>query len=165
MRYLTLLLLAFAFPGLAAAHGDGTSFETTVDGYAVDIGYSSPVPQAGEFVSFDFALQHEASGKDVDFDDVWVKITNEEGTVVFASGIYNAPFGGARMSYTFPSEGRYTVSARFEGTDGSITEVEFPFSVSSAENNDTPFQNTLLIFALGAVLGATIVFFLRKKLS
>ncbi len=164
----TVLLLLCAVP--VSAHVNGVSFEKQKDGYTIDAGYGAPAPSVGESVLLDFRLRKD--GKDVSFSDAWVKISAENGAVVFASGIHNAEFGGPRMSYVFPKAGKYTISMRFE--DGSETLVEDTFPITVLPSNEgkvlfmgidlTPWLYVLAGIALG-VLGAFVprIFWNRKE--
>lgn len=153
---IALFVLLTAAPALA--HGDGASFETTIDGYFIDVGYSAPEPTSEDVVLFDFAIERE--GTPVAFDDVWVRI-EQDGATVFAGGIHNAPFGGARLSYRFPGTGSYTVNVRFETDQGPLAEASFPMSVAASETADTslPYVPALV----GLLLGAGLTFaFMRR---
>ncbi len=145
-------------PLITFAHGDTLSFETEVDGYLVDIGYSSETPSEEEVVLFDFALTSVSSEDEAAFSDVWVKIEDESGAIVFASGIHNAEFGGPRMSYKFPEDGTYTVSARYENESEAIVEVSFPLTVSSvADGGVGNYGFGIGGFLLGALLALTVL--------
>lgn len=160
MKTLLVLLALALLPGSALAHGDAPSFETEVDGYRIDIGYSSASPTEDEALLFDFALASVSSGSDVPFSDVWVKIEDERGAVVFASGIHNAEFGGPRMSYRFPEGGTYTVSARYENGPDALVEASFPLTVSSAADGVGNYGFGIGGFLLGALLAVAV---LRRK--
>lgn len=150
------------FPLVLSAHGDGASFEKEVDGYVVDIGYSPEEPYVGGAVSFDFGLLKDGSG--VDFSDLWVRISKEEQTV-FAGGIYNATFGGARLSATFPESGEYTVSARYQNEGEEIVSAEFPLQVEPLADSDSNGFGLMQIMyiVLGVIVGAVGVMFIKKK--
>ncbi len=139
MRILFVTLLAVGLLGAlpAAAHINGVSYEKEKDGYVLDAGYGAPAPKEGESQVFDFRLKKD--GKDVPFTDTWVKITAENKAVVFATGIYNAEFGGPRMSYVFPKAGNYTVSFRFENKGETIVEDSFPITVLPAPQGGSVF--------------------------
>ena len=150
-----LLSLLLAVP--VYAHVNGVSYEKTKDGYQIDAGYGAPAPSVGESLLMDFRLRKE--GKDVDFTDTWVKVTADNGSVVFASGIHNAEFGGPRMSYVFPREGKYTISMRFENKGETLVEDSFPITVLPATGTGillfgidiTPYLMLLVGIALGVI--------------
>lgn len=167
----TLLIFVFMLlvgAPLAQAHVNGVSFEKQKDGYTIDAGYGAPAPSVGESVLLDFRLRKD--GKDVPFSDAWVKITGENGGVVFASGIHNAEFGGPRMSYVFPREGKYRISMRFENGSDTLVEDEFPITVLPTSEgkilvagmDTTPVLYVVAGIALG-VLGALLPGVLRRK--
>lgn len=164
--YVVVLLLMFAAP--VAAHVNGVSYEKTKDGYQIDAGYGAPAPAIGESLLMDFRLRKD--GKDVEFTDTWVKITAENGGVVFASGIHNAEFGGPRMSYVFPKAGKYEVSMRFEDNSETLVEDSFPITVLPGTDTGirvlgvdiTPYILVLIGLALG-VVAALLPGLLRKS--
>jgi hypothetical protein len=150
-----------------AAHSEGVSYEDTIDGYEVDIGYSSPAPTTRDVVIFDFNLP--ASEAESTYTDVWVRVVSEEGTVVFASALHNAQFGGPRLSYLFPKAGTYTISARYENGSHVLFEASFPLTVIEEEGEGKPFSFDLIhgiVLLVGLLLGMGIVrvaqIFLRK---
>lgn len=153
---IALFVLLSAVPALA--HSDGASFETTVDGYLIDVGYSAPAPTADDVVLFDFGI--EQAEAPVTFDDVWVRV-ERDGVTVFASGIHNAPFGGARMSYRFPDAGNYTINVRFETDQSPLVEASFPLIVTASDTRETslPYVPALI----GLIVGAGLTFaFMRR---
>ncbi len=162
---ISALALLFLVPFSVFAHSAGASYEVTSQGYTVDIGYSVPAPQVDESVAFDFGLRKSGASEDSNapFDDVWVKIeSNDTKSVVFASGIHNAEFGGPRISYVFPHAGEYTISARYENKDGSLAEASFPMTVVPAEggqNAPNPLVQNVLFAVLGFLAGAGGVYF------
>ncbi len=121
-----LALLLLATP--AHAHINGVSYEKEKNGYLIDAGYGAPSVSEDESTLMDFRLRKD--GIDVPFTDTWIKITAESGAVVFASGIHNAEFGGPRMSYVFPREGKYTVSFRYENNSDTLVEDSFVIEVT-----------------------------------
>jgi hypothetical protein len=124
----SLVLSALALtPVHALAHALGASYEATIDGYALDIGFSSPAPEVGEAVIFDFNFP-AAQDPVPPFTDVWVRIETDK-RVVFASALHNARFGGPRMSYVFPEAGVYTIYVRYQNPDQTFVEATFPMTV------------------------------------
>ena len=169
MKKIIAACALFVLPFFALAHGTGAYYETVVDGYKADVGFSTPAPVLGESVIFDFQLRHADSelnsGTDVAFQDTWVKIqSDEDKRVVFASGIHNAEFGGPRMSYVFPEIGAYTISVRYEDENGTLAEVSFPMSVLPAPDRriDGPLRDAAF-GAAGIALGALAAFLLLRK--
>lgn len=166
MRILALLCL-LVLPGMVSAHGTGASHESVVDGYLIDIGYSASEPTVGESVQFDFALTKE--GSTVPYDDVWVRIEDEAGNILLATGLYNSEYGGPRLTYRFSEAGTYTVNARYE--QGSTPLVERSFSISVGGTNNQTHENEsqlpLIPLGIGLVVGvvSTIsVFWLRRRM-
>lgn len=150
MRF-AYLFLAFALLTLSAhAHESGESFESVVDGYAVDIGYTNPTPTTEDVVAFDFQLERD--GASATFSDVWVKIEDADKTVVFAGGLHNAQFGGTRMSYRFPEAGSYTMAVRYEQGDVALAQVSVPMTVTEAAQASS-VNCGLVIGAIILVLG------------
>jgi hypothetical protein len=143
------LSIIFSLPFFVLGHGEGESLESEVDGYFIDIGFNTSEIIAGSSVVFEFDISKEEES--VDFDDVWVRIS-EGNKTIFASGIYNTEFGGARMTYSFPSEGSYEFSARFQNADQSVAEASFQIEVLPNPNEKD--SNTLLYVVIGAIFGA-----------
>lgn len=171
MRIVSLAVLISSFLLLAVpvyAHVNGVSYEKTKDGYQIDAGYGAPAPTVDESLLMDFRLRKD--GKDVEFTDAWVKIIAENGSVVFASGIHNAEFGGPRMSYVFPREGKYTISMRFENGSEPLVEDSFPITVLPASDTGivlwgvdvTSYLMLLAGIALG-VIGALLPSLVRGR--
>jgi hypothetical protein len=152
-----ILVIPVAF---ALAHGTGESFEAESNGYLVDVGYSVSEFNADSSVVFDFGLKNE-DGEDAKFSDVWVRVVRGDATV-FAGGVHNARFGGATMTYTFPSAGEYELSVRFQEDGKSIAESSFPLVVEA--HNNTPKNagvndvTVAIIFgALGVIVGGAFI--------
>lgn len=155
---LVALTVLSAVPLVTLSHGDGAFFETTVGNYIIDIGYSSPAPAVGEAVVFDFQIRDVGtkliSGSDVEFSDVWVRIESEKKTLL-ATGLYNAEFGGPRLSYVFPEKGEYNVYARYENGSKSLAEISFPLVVveESKRGNGIDLPPFVAFGAFGIVIG------------
>lgn len=159
------LFLTLIFPFLVAlpvvAHESGVSYEADVDGYTVDVGYSTERPTDEEVVLFDFQLQQDE--KEVPFSDVWVKIENEQKAVVFAGGMYRAEYGGARLSYRFPEAGAYTVTVRYEDGDTRLAETSLPMIVEGTERLPIVPMITFVAGAALALLGAYVYRSTRRR--
>lgn len=158
MRSLLFLLVPLLVALPVAAHESGSSYETDINGYTVDVGYSTEEPTNEEVVAFDFQLQQDE--KEVPFTDVWVKIENDQKAVVFAGGMYRAEYGGARLSYRFPEAGAYTINVRYEDDDAALAEVSLPMTVTEEEQAPLLPVGT---FAVGAVLGALGVYLYFRR--
>lgn len=160
MRVLLLAIALFALSVPVHAHTSGTSFESVIDGYLVDIGYSIKEPTTDDVVSFDFQLQKDDTT--ATFSDVWVKIEDERRTVVFAGGIHNAQYGGARMSYRFPEAGSYMITVRYEAGDVRLADVAVPMTVT--ERTPDPSPDARLILGVVGVLALSMAgtFFWRR---
>lgn len=153
----------FVLPLAASAHATGVSYQTDSGPYTIDVGYSSPAPQAGDSVLFDFKLRKGTD--DVPFADAWVKIENASGAVAFASGIHNNPFGGSRMSYAFAKAGAYVVDVRYETDTASIVESSFPITVlpaTAAWYADARVWLAALVVLEALTLGA-LAYALRRR--
>jgi hypothetical protein len=135
-RFLSIsaaILSIVLLPHVVTAHALGASYETTVDGYTLDIGYSSPAPEVGEAVIFDFNFPTTQDSVPP-YTDVWVRIETEQ-KVVFASALHNAHFGGPRMSYVFPEAGTYTIYVRYQNAEETFVEASFPMTVVPASQD------------------------------
>lgn len=156
--YLLLLLTVFALP--VEAHESGESFESVIDGYTVDIGYTTAEPATDDVVAFDFQLEKE--GKVVPFSDVWVRIEDAQKVVVFAGGIHNSQYGGARMSYRFPEAGSYTMSVRYEQGEVALAQVSVPMTVTGAAATDASTNAMVIGTILALVVGAGVFAWYRR---
>lgn len=160
-----MLTLLFVGGTLVFAHSSGESFEKTVDGYLVDIGYSVEKFTDDSSVVFDFGLV-DPSGDAAEFSDVWVRIvrTNAKETV-FAGGVNNARLGGTVMTYVFPETGEYELSARYQNNEESIVEAVFPLIVygafGSSQTNHVVYAT--MGFAGGFILSMALMLFLRHR--
>jgi len=164
MRALLFLVGASlsALPLYASAHSLGVSFDTNSDGIHIDIGYSTAAPVVGESVIFDFNLPIDEDS--VDYTDTWVRVTDADGNVVLATAVYNATFGGPRMSYVFPRAGAYTISVRYENVGDALTKVEFPITVVPGGSTQGFSTIPWYVTALGGLLlGGVGVFLVLRK--
>ena len=84
-KLLTLLLAvcALSLSPIVSAHETGASFEAIENVYKLDVGYTGDLI-AREAVLFDFNLLKVASGTDVSFDNVWVRLGTDKD--VYLSG-------------------------------------------------------------------------------
>ncbi|PIR82859.1 hypothetical protein COU20_00045 [Candidatus Kaiserbacteria bacterium CG10_big_fil_rev_8_21_14_0_10_59_10] len=146
-------------PAALSAHALGASFEKESGPYLIDIGYAPEEFSADRTALFEFELTED--GAPVPFDDVWVRITREEKTV-FAGGIHNARFGGARMTYLFPKSGSYELSVRYERGLESVAEASFPLVVLPAEGGGT-LRNLALAGIIGLLIGAAGSYALARR--
>jgi hypothetical protein len=152
------------------AHATGQSWEVVLKEYKVDVGYDPATFVAGETVRLDFNVTKEANGDQVEFGDVWVRVTKGEKTV-FASGIHRPSIGRAGMTFTFPEAGDYTLSTRFEKDSTTIAETTFPMSVQQAEAAaSAPKKNMQQVFlwitssvAALSLVGCGVLLFRNKK--
>lgn len=169
MKQFALLSIALflTIPASVFGHGTGAFYETSVGNYIADVGFSSPAPEVGESVIFDFQLRDKdtklISGSDTPYSDVWVRIETNEGKTLLATGVHNAEFGGPRISYVFPLEGTYTVFARYENGSDSLAEVSFPLSVVPSSSSGQSLPMHVVTGIAGLIVGVAAVFFLVKK--
>ncbi|MBY0539742.1 hypothetical protein K2P56_04955 [Patescibacteria group bacterium] len=168
MKFLSAVcvVILVLMPLSAVAHGAGAYYEATVGEYIADVGFSSPAPQVNESVIFDFQLRGInttlISGSDTEYTDVWVRIESEEKTLL-ATGIYNAEFGGPRLSYVFPKEGEYTIFVRYENESGALAELSFPMTV--VPTSEPRSYQDMLLNAVFLIVGAATGFFLARHLK
>ncbi|MBP7741441.1 MAG: hypothetical protein KA104_01995 [Candidatus Pacebacteria bacterium] len=153
-RLFLILPLLVLLASSAQAHVNGVSYEKEKDGYTIDAGYGAPSVAQDESTLMDFRLRKD--GKDVPFTDTWVKITEESGAVVFASGIHNAEFGGPRMSYVFPRPGTYTVSFRYENNADTLVDDSFVIDVTPRKEGGLNIFGVSLLPVLYVVAGAAL---------
>lgn len=166
LMIIALVSGVLALPGSVAGHGLGESFEQEVGDHLIDVGYTPEDFSAGASALFEFELWENEPGvayedlTPVPFDDVWVRIV-ADGKTVFAGGVHNAEFGGARMTYVFPEPGEYEFSVRYERGTDSIAETTFPFTVAPREGGGS-FRIPAMAAVLGLLVGAGGVYFIRR---
>jgi len=174
-KYISLVVIAvgLVFAGFhdpAFSHVSGQSWEVVLKEYKIDVGYDPAPFVSGQPVRLDFNVTKEATSEQVDFADVWVRITEGEKTV-FASGIHRPSIGRAGMTFTFPEAGDYILSTRFEKDGTTIAETTFPVTVQQAEaasvrNNRLDFVRWagwgVAVVALGGLV-ATVMINRKKK--
>lgn len=161
-----VVLLSTALPTLVFAHPNGTSWEQVFNQYKVDVGYDPANFVAGQPVRLDFNVTREQGGQDVDFADVWVRVTQGE-TTVFAGGIHKPSIGRAGMTFTFPQAGAYSMNVRFEKTGESLVDATFPITVNAPAVPKKHFQPLTLVAWVGwpvaLCVGAYFVYKRRNK--
>ncbi len=153
----------------AHAHGGlGLNFtSTTTEGYIVDVDYSDLYMEAGTIGRFDFGLfADETRQKQITFTDIWVRITEKDGSRVgntlFAGAVAKQEFGGNGFSYMFPKGGTYTLDLRYndasKGDFGeTVGEAEFELNVLRSSDESTfKFRMEFWVGLLAGLLGATI---------
>jgi len=151
-RIIPALLLAtmlFVTPFFIFGHATGESLEQEVDGYLIDIGYSVTEFIANSAVVFEFNLLNE-NDEFVDYSNVWLRIVKDDRTIL-ATGIHNAEFGGARITYIFTEPGAYEISARYEEGVDSIAEATFPIEVLPNPNGGSGNVNIIFLVIAGIV--------------
>jgi hypothetical protein len=144
-KIIALLIVAFfsifmqAF--VVSAHTTGSSWEQVYNEYKVDVGYDPTIFVANEPERLDFNVVKEATGEDVPFADVWVRISKGNKTV-FATGVHKPSLGKTGMTFTFPEAGDYLLSARFEKDGNTVVESSFPVTVGAAQDTSNNAQTS-----------------------
>lgn len=160
----------FASLRFADAHGFGQVLERTAGEYTVQFEYEALELQADESVRLDFAITKKDPSESVEFTDIWVRIAQGNETV-FTGSILNPEFGRAGMIFTFPENGEYELSVRFQNKDKTLAEASFPLSVVPSMGNERKSGGGLASSAgwlLGGLIGLGVGFllsFLAKKRS
>lgn len=132
-----LLMTSFIVPTfVASAHSLGASFEETVDGHVIDIGYDPPSPVAGDRLVFDLSLRELETRNIEHYKDVWVRVSQDD-QLLLATGVAESSFGPTTLLLRIPdnAKGPLTVSVRFENADKSLAETEFTIPVLPQESN------------------------------
>jgi len=161
--FIVIALLLLFTPNMSSGHGLGVSYEETVDGYFVDVGYDPEIITTESRVRLEFDITNEETGETNEYSDLWLRINKDKQTV-FAGGVHKPDFGNAGVLYTFPEDGLYEVSVRYQNNGEKLTEVKFPLNVNSvAESTST---STLLMTGLvGLILGGIATFILMRRRS
>lgn len=151
--------------GLVSAHTGGFTYEAVVNEYFVDIGANRQVIAPNELTLFEFNLYPQSDPNTLAmFDSVYVTISDKESGVIYAGPVHRP--GEAIltvMSFSFPSEGEYLMSARFDKEGSPLAEVEFsvPVTVSSEENRSSAAKVIVLALIISAVIFAIYAKFLK----
>jgi hypothetical protein len=163
---LILFSLYMMLPNSIQAHGAGMTFSaTTTEGYIIDVDYSDLSIVADNIGRFDFNLFLDANRtKPVPFTDLWVRIEQKnEGKrdrTLYAGSVAKMQFGGTGFSLVFPTEGKYTLSVRYnDSTIGNLgdTVAEDEFELDVVRPYDKPvFAYTSREF-LGGLGGGALV--------
>lgn len=166
--FLLLLLLAtfFAIQSKSIfAHGDGGELRQEKDGYVIDVGYNPKETVSENTNNYDFQLSKNE--EDVEFSDIWVRITSGNNTV-FATGIKNQDLGGATLLYQYPKAGDYVLHVRFQKDEESIVEGEFPVKVLQENTSKiqtqskSPLSTSQIILGIVLFLGGSLIGFITK---
>lgn len=151
-----LLCMLVGFAGTAHAHIGGASFAATTSPYVIDVGYDPVQFTADQSTRFDFVLSDEKTNERRNFDQVWVRITNEDGTLL-ATGLFRQPFGPTTLLYVFAKPGAYTIASSFRDASGNeIAAASFPLTVTAGEGQSQTSKYALYLglFIAGIALGA-----------
>ena len=155
------------------ANGFGIKLDQAVGNYIGNVDADAYSFTSGEPVNFMFQLWNKDRTEQEDFDNVWVSITPAGGLGGFANvygGLLGKPdFGGFRMTYVFPKSGNYVLEARYgkivAGETQTIIDTSFPITVDRGDAEALVSNPKEIILALiaGAILGAGVIFFIKKQ--
>lgn len=167
MRIVRLLPLSFFVLLLggatAAAHLGGTFYEETVGEYVIDIGYEPGEPRTDSVLVLDFSLLHAADRTPADFSHVWVRLEQEEKTLV-ATGVGRSALGATTFLYkTGDTAAPITVHARFEEGTATLAEASFSIPVMPAEEGMPPWVVLLIAGLAGVAAGAAGVLYWQRR--
>lgn len=166
---LLLAVIIAGVPAAASAHVSGASWTAASGDYTADVGYDPAALSAGEPVPFDFSLWRGSAetGEAAQFESVWVRITDEGGDMLLATGIWNRSIGPALL-YAFPRAGRYTLEVRYlDGERNEIAEASFPViaPVQNGTDETLPYMTGVFAFLAGAALGALFMHARKRNFS
>jgi len=157
-----LILLSFFLPVLAFAHGSGGTFETTIDEYKVDIGYTPEFIDTDNQVRLDFSayeITADPNASTTEFTDVWVRVS-QGNNLYFAGNINKPEFGPTGFSTVLSEPGEYDVFARFQANGESLVEVNFPLTVDEGESSPTGYSVTKILAGAAALLVGLMIGFI-----
>jgi hypothetical protein len=129
--------------------------DVVVDGYLLDFGYTPSKLVEGEKVILAFNLVDPETEDVLDYESLWVRISNEE--VVF-SGTFHVEENHVGFSYIFAESGEYKVTARFNGYDGVLAENDFYVEVGKEEE----INFVLWIIVVGVLFVGSLVWHKSK---
>ncbi len=155
MRYsIVSILVAFLFIPLAFAHSDLPSFEKTVDGYLIDVGYSIEHPEPKQDVRFTFDL-YSGTGDAIAFAPFKaVTFTvSHEGETVFTKTLQNVAPNVPALTYAFPESDTYDIGISYERADGkSEATFQLPVGATSAHGHVDSVWDERMHYILGTGL-------------
>lgn len=153
--------VVLSMPLFTFAHAYGASLERTVGGILIDIGYSEEEIAVGEPVNFDFNVYDAATGEEIPYTDIWVRLQQER-DIFFAGGIHRPSIGATTMVYQFAEPGVYTFAVRFQNDMESVAESEFTITV--AESSSSAAAMTLVgAGVLALISGCVFAYAYRSK--
>ena len=168
--FLTICFIVGALPLYTNAHGVGASIEEVVDGYLIDIGYSPATIVANNQTRLDFLLFVEETNEEIEYDDVWLRIEDEE-RLLFAGAVSRSEYGATGVSFSFPEAKNYNIFVRYNDEEGGIVEHEVTLPVNPEEKvwheEMLPVWLVMIGLAVAVTLGVavTLFFILRRQSS
>lgn len=161
------LCAVLLYAPLVRAHSNGSSFESIVGSYEIDVGYEPENITAGANARFDFSLRKESSGDEVNFDHVWIRIT-EGGRTLLATGIRRQFMGPTILLYSFQKGGSYSLEVSYRNQVGNeIAVAAFPIAVSDDSRGGSINDIFRLVLSLvgGLAFGGVIAALLIRRRS
>lgn len=167
LPFVVILAVAiFVTPVFALAHGSGKTLEKAVGDFVVDVEYEAPELRAGEPVRFSFNIWNKDRTRSLEFSDVWVKIVPQKRNAIFAGDVHNPELGSAGFTHTFPKDGPYELTVRFQKNGEQLTdETSFPLTVlaNETEKSSRNWDDALIGMFVGMVIAVTITFAFVKN--
>lgn len=153
--------LCLSVSSVAFAHGDSPSFEATVDGYLMDIGYSVMSPAPGDAVHFDFDL-FTGTGDNLafaSFKSVTVTAT-KDGFPALTQTIPNVEPNVPSATLAFSQNGTYDLNISFDlGAKKIEKTFPFPVGIETTQSRLFKLDNAMhYVFAGILVLVAIVAF-------
>ncbi len=170
---LNLVSLFLLSGNLAQANGFGMQLDKVVGEHTVNVDYDATNGiYTGAPVQFAFQLFNKERTQQMDFDDVWVTITNAGSDAsyippVFDGGIvgHSASLIPSGMTFVFPKGGSYDLKLRFDKGEKSIAEATFSLTVSgggSSSSEGSIFSKNFFVGGLSAlVLGGGVLLLIK----
>lgn len=159
-----IFVLLLLMPASASAHASMASLYATSGPHLIDVGYDPEFPKVGQRFLIDIALREGSeTGPVVDFDSVWVRMSQERKTY-FASGIAQSLLGPTTMVITLPeaAEGPMTLSMRFEKDGEAIAEHDFEGLVVAPAPDPFSTREYMMLATLIALF-AVITFMVARR--
>jgi len=160
LRFVTAAL-CLSVASVAFAHGDSPSFETTVDGYVMDVGYSVASPDPGQAVHFDFDL-FTGTGDNLAFAPFkTVTITaTKDGFPAVEKTLPNIAPNVPTFTFAFSQVGVYDLNVSFDLGNKKVQKTfQFPVGIATPESNAAFFDSlTHYGFATILIVVAVVAF-------
>lgn len=162
-KILTITIWSILLPAMVVAHSDSRSMEKEFNNYVVDLGLSGDKFLASETSQIDFSLLEKKSGKEIEFSDIWIRIS-KDGHTIMSTNVARPSVGKTILNLAFPSPGEYKVNLGFNKNEKRIVDGIFYLDVYGSDwQKEMLFYHNILIPGLVLALIALLFHRLTAK--